>query len=213
MSKSFAVNEFVRRRIRRLRLSKGIKLVELASRLSLPASSYASMETGQCRISLDHLFRITGELGVDINDVWPCEAAFETAENRVYIRRIQEFRFNEIISLTDAEGAALLSVQSGVCKIVMHSRLSDFLLDRLILYVEAGRKYEGGLWFEKSVGEDNLFLFLKSRPCAPFINQLIGFYLTIWSGLVQSGKLAPTQDQTTVRGFRLAPTSEYRAAC
>ncbi len=198
MTKNSAVNEFVRRRIRRLRLSKGIKLVELASRLSLPASSYASMETGQCRISLDHLYRIAGELGVDITDVWPYEASLDAVDNPVCLRRVQEFRFNEIISLTGAEGGALFVSRSGGCEIILHNRLSDFLLDRLILYVEAGRKYQPGLWFERSVGGGFLRLFLKSEECAPYIRQLIGFYMTVWGRLWENGKLEPSENRTVL---------------
>ena len=95
------VNDRIRQRIREIRLHRQINLTALAGELRMPVSSYASMETGQCRISLDHLYRILGVLDTDINDVWPTLNANEDAgcQNGLYLRRIQEFRLNELISL------------------------------------------------------------------------------------------------------------------
>ncbi len=175
MHKSSTVNGFVRKRIRKLRLDRGIKLVELASRANIPTSSYASMETGQCRISLDRLFTIIGALEIEITDVWPFEAFLPGGQHRFFIKRT-------LVYLTRAEGGALFGLKLGRCKVILDSHISDFLLDRVVLYLENGREYPHGLWFEKKA-DSAVNLFLKGDRCPAFVRQLIERYLMEWLDL------------------------------
>lgn len=176
------VNCMVRRKLRQLRLSKKMKLRQISNEAGIPLSSYACMESGHYNISLDHLFRILGALEADIGDVWPVEtAAVEGTADRVYLQRIQNFRLGEIISLSGGEGGALFSVREGQCDVVMHQALSDFLLDRLILYLEDGRDYSEGVWFERSLGDRSFRFFLKASHCPDFVKAMIRRYLVIWS--------------------------------
>ena len=111
MSEKNSVNNFVRHKIRRMRKSKKLKIREIATLASMPYSSYAPMESGFYNINLDHLFRILGALEVDIREVWPAETlASEFDDCELYLQKIQQFRLSEIISLSEAEGAALFSV-------------------------------------------------------------------------------------------------------
>jgi len=141
------------------------------------------MEGGYYNISLDNLFRILGVMGTDIAEVWPAETTATDDANPAQLRRIQEFRVSEIINLTDAEGAALFSVQGRRSKVLLQQNLSDFLLDRLCLYMEDGREYGDGLWFRKDLGSTSFIFFLKGKSCPDYLRKLIGQYLVIWSNL------------------------------
>ena len=65
------VNDYICIMIRRLRLARGISLKAAALRSGIPQSSYAFLEAGHYRITLENLFRIVHALGVHIADVWP----------------------------------------------------------------------------------------------------------------------------------------------
>ena len=78
-----SVNDFVRSNIRRIRKSKGKSMRYVASRVGIPYSSYASLETGVYNIKLDHLFRILQVLKVEIDDVWPTSEEVEASGNSV----------------------------------------------------------------------------------------------------------------------------------
>ncbi len=66
-----AVNDFVRRRIRELRIERELKTSDLARRAGIALGSYSCLEAGAYRISLENLFRILTALKVDIREVWP----------------------------------------------------------------------------------------------------------------------------------------------
>ena len=174
------INEFVRRKIRELRKAKKLKLREIAARTRIPYSSYASMECGFYNIKLDNLFRILGALDADIREVWPPEIVTEIDENKLYLQRIQQFRLGELIALSGAEGAALFVVEREKCKVLLHQGLSDFLLDRLIFYLEDGLSYQHGLWLEKTSYGKDFHFFLKGENCPDFLSQLIKKYLALW---------------------------------
>jgi transcriptional regulator with XRE-family HTH domain len=175
------VNEFVRSRLRRLRTEKGLKVTEIARRAGLPTSSYACLESGFYRITLDNLSRILRALEADITEVWPAEGiAGGAASSFAAARRTQVFRLNEVVGLVDAEGAALFKIQNGKCSVVLHQCLSDFLIDRLILYLEDGRDYSSGLIFKRERAEQELVLFLKAEHCQSYVRKLIHDYMSIW---------------------------------
>ena len=184
MTKQNAINEFVRSKLRKLRLAKSLTLTQLAAQAGLPYSSYACMESGFYNINLDNLFRILDVLGADISEVWPTETAgLPATDVSLYLKKIQEFRLGEIVSLCAAEGGALFAVRNDKCSLPLYHRLSDFLLDRLVLYLEDGRKYPEGLWFEKTQGDTTFHLFLKTEDCPAYVKKLVEQYLVIWSNL------------------------------
>jgi hypothetical protein len=140
------------------------------------------MESGHYNISLDHLFRILGALEADISDVWPVETAgVEGTADRLYLHRIQSFRLAEVIALSGGEGGALFAVREDQCDVVIHQSISDFLLDRLILYLEDGRHYSDGVWFERTYGDTSFYFFLKADDCPDFVKAMVRRYLVIWS--------------------------------
>ena len=182
MTEKNKINCLVRRKLRQLRLGKKLKLRQIATQAGIPLSSYACMESGHYNISLDHLFRILGALEADIRDVWPVETTGVADEaDRLYLKRIQSFRLSEILSLSGGEGGALFAVRKGRCGVLMHDNLSDFLLDRLILYLEDGRRYSRGMWFERTCGDVVYSFFLKAEHCPDFVKSMIYRYLVIWS--------------------------------
>lgn len=182
MPEKSTINELVRLRIREIRKSKKVKIRQIAAQANMPYSSYASMECGFYNINLDNLFRILGALDTDIREVWPAETAVpKAAENRLYLERIQQFRLGELISLSDTEGAALFRVQGDTCKILLHQGLSDFLLDRLVFYLEDGLPYPHGFWLRKNSQGKDFHFFMKSGSCPEFLSKLIQKYLSIWA--------------------------------
>ena len=182
MSSNSHINELVRLRIREIRRTKKIKVREIAAQLGMPYSSYASMEGGFYNINLDNLFRIMGVLDIDIREIWPAESAIpEVAEDRLYLQRIQRFRLGEIISLSEAEGGALFSVKDQKCHLLVHQGVSDFLLDRLIFYLEDALPYPEGQWFHKARKGEEFHFFLKSEGCPEYPSKLIQKYMVIWT--------------------------------
>ncbi len=185
----YLVNERVRRRIREIRKQHHMKITELAARLQMPISSYASMETGQCRISLDHLYRILGVLGADINEVWPTPNSAAGCHSQLYVRRLQEFRLNELISLSGAEGGAVFYVREPLCQVLFHENLSDFLIRRLVMYLESDLEYGAGTWLSRRTGSGILCVFLKSENCPQYVVRLAEKYLALWTRLLRGGGL------------------------
>lgn len=186
MGSVFLVNEYVRSRIRRIRLEKRLKLVDAASQSGLAVSSYACMESGFYKINLDNLFRILGALEADISDVWPVETLASEAESSAAQQlRAQAFRFNEVVSLARADGAALFRVRESQCSVVFHQTLDDPLLERLILQLEAGKSTVKGAWFQKQRLGSLFVLFLKVEQCPSYVGKLAEDYLTIWSQALQ----------------------------
>lgn len=182
MSSTNPINEFVRLRIRKIRRTKKIKVREIAAQLEMPYSSYASMEGGFYNINLDNLFRILGVLDIDIREIWPAESSLtEATEDRLYLQRIQQFRLGEIITLSGAEGGALFSVKDEKCHLLVHQGVSDFLLDRLIFYLEDGLPYPDGQWFHKTHKGEEFHFLLKSESCPDFLAKLIRKYMVIWT--------------------------------
>ncbi len=185
MSSSNSINKFVCRKIKEIRISQKIGLRELAYRAGIPVSSYASVETGAYRIHLDNLFRILGILEIDITDVWPTEAigARTCNDELLYFKRLQEFRMNEVISLSEAEGGAFLALSDKKCRVLMRQDISDFLLDRLALYFESGQTYDQGVWWHKKIGKTTFHFFLKVSSCPNFVSQMVSHYIINWSAL------------------------------
>lgn len=65
------INEFICATIKRIRVEKGLRIQDVASRSQIPVGSYSCLEAGRYRINLENLFRIIHVLGVSIVDVWP----------------------------------------------------------------------------------------------------------------------------------------------
>lgn len=186
MRSAYLVNEFVRSQLKRIRLEKGLKLVEAASQSGLAVSSYACMESGFYKINLDNLFRILGALEADISDVWPVETLTSEKENSAAQQlRVQAFRFNEVVSLSRAEGAALFRIRENQCSVLFHQTLNDVLLERLVLQLEVGKPSVEGTWFKKQRLGSLFVLFLKVNKCPRYVGKLAEDYLTIWSQALQ----------------------------
>ena len=179
-----SVNDLVRDRIRRLRTSRGIGVTELAAKAGIPVSSYASLERGAYRLTLDNLFRILGALDVGIEDVWPVESVgVRVTDEALYLKRIQEFRLSEVVSLSGADGCALFAVREGRCSVVSSLHLTDVQLDRLVLYLEQGQQLGVGLWKERRYRGIRFHFFLKAESCPEFVQTMLDVYMINWCAL------------------------------
>jgi len=63
------VGERVRRRLRELRVQRGLTLEDVASRASLDVSTLSRLESGKRRLALDHLPGLAAALGVTADDL------------------------------------------------------------------------------------------------------------------------------------------------
>ncbi len=63
------VGERVRRRLRELRVERGLTLDAVASRASIDVSTLSRLESGKRRLSLDHLPGLAAALGVSADDL------------------------------------------------------------------------------------------------------------------------------------------------
>lgn len=63
------VGERVRRRLRELRVERGLTLEAVASRASIDVSTLSRLESGKRRLSLDHLPGLAAALGVTADDL------------------------------------------------------------------------------------------------------------------------------------------------
>ena len=64
-----AVGERVRRRLRELRLERGLTLEAVAARAAIDVSTLSRLESGKRRLALDHLPALAGALGVTADDL------------------------------------------------------------------------------------------------------------------------------------------------
>ena len=63
------VGERVRRRLRELRIERGLTLEAVASRASIDVSTLSRLESGKRRLALDHLPSLAAALGVTADDL------------------------------------------------------------------------------------------------------------------------------------------------
>lgn len=129
-------------------------------------------------------------LDLDIFDVWPPESYLAghpevkrsgLSYDQLYIRRLQDFRINEIVLLSEAEGAALFKITPKGCELLTHAYLGEGLLDRLQIYLEARQEITDGLIFAKPAGNGLLMLYVKAKSLPRHVGELIEKYLRIWS--------------------------------
>jgi transcriptional regulator with XRE-family HTH domain len=178
------INDAVRMKLRQLRKARRITIREVCSEAGIPIGSYGCLECGSYNITLENLQRILNVLGADISDVWPSDKPADfVAHEAPSLRKLQEFRLAEVVALSKAEGGALFSLREGKCSVIMHQNLSEFLIDRLSLYLEDNLVYQGGLWFEKRRGKTAYYFFLKAQSCPTFLRKLLDQYLVIWASM------------------------------
>src|SRR3954466_398434 len=75
-----SVDHRVRRRLRELRMQRGLTLEEVAGRSSIDVSTLSRLESGKRRLALDHLPRLAAALSVSTDDLLK---APETEDPRV----------------------------------------------------------------------------------------------------------------------------------
>lgn len=185
MASSRRVNNLVRAKLRRLRKHKGLGLGELASVAGMPLSSYACLEAGHYKISLENLFRILKALQADIGEVWPAESEGVGAESgRGHSLQIQKLRLDEVLSLSGGEAIAVLEMVAGRCRVLLQKNFSEQERQILVQSQEQGRVQPDGLWFSQEDGDRRVLVFLRAQNCPLFVKQLISHYLVIWKKVI-----------------------------
>lgn len=175
------ISPLISKRLRQLRREKGLGVSEVARKAGIPVSSYGCIEGGFYAVTIDNLFRILGALEADITEVWPRDDSGSSAlDYPLYVHRIQEFRFGEVLGLSGAEGGAVFLIEDKHVRVIMAQGLSDFLIDRLVLYLEDRRQYDQGVWISLSSGVQTLALFLKAASCPQFVRRMVEQYLPVW---------------------------------
>ena len=192
MTRVSLINDFVRKRVRQFRIMRQLRQREVAHRAQLPVSSYACMECGFYEFRLDNLFKVLAALDLDISDVWPPESYLSghpevrksgITYDLLYVKRLQDFRINELVMLAEAEGGALFSLEGDQCQLLLNSYLSETFLDRVRMYLPTDQPIADGLTYVKQNGQKSLVFFLKAKTCLPHVKRLLEKYLVIWSTL------------------------------
>jgi len=190
MGKKRLINEYVRKKLQKLRQEKRLSAAEVAHRLGVPRTSYVSMETGAYNLKLDHVYRILAVLDADIMDVWPQPGERTELEvSRSHHLAIQRFRLNEVLSLSNSEGGVLLARYGSKVSVVMSSGLSDYFVDRLAYYLQDGELYKPGGWFRLNGGVSGYYLYLRPETVPKHVHAVIEHYLTIWACFFDSAVL------------------------
>ncbi len=188
MTSRWAINDFVRKRLRNLRLARGLSGKEFASRLGIPRTSYVSLETGAYNFKLDVLFKALAILEADIQDIWPEDReASAIAQNPLHLRRIQEFRLTEVVSLAEADGGCVLRLEGGSASVLMSTGLNQSYLERLCLYLEDGRLMQDGYWFERVRRNRTFYLYVKASSFPNHLQPVARHYMSVWASFF-SGK-------------------------
>ena len=64
-------NNYVARKLRSIRMARGMTYQEAASRAGIPLSSYSCLERGWYKINVDQFYRMVRALGIGPEEVWP----------------------------------------------------------------------------------------------------------------------------------------------
>lgn len=189
MSKTWHVNDYVRRRIRELRKARGLTAVEFAKRLSLPRTSYVSMENGAYNIKLDHVHRALEVLRADIDEVWPKEQLSSVRfplESDGLLQR-QLFRLEELVDLSSSKaGLLLLRAQQWVAPL-LDCCMSCEYRNRIASQLQEER-FEQGHWFSTSGGRGRYYLFLATGTIDVSLMFLINRFLVTSSSLFDTAE-------------------------
>lgn len=197
MGKKWLINEYVRKKLKELRQSKGLTASEVAERLGLPRTSYVSMESGAYNIKLDHVYRVLAVLDADILDVWPQpDERSELAVNRSHLLNIQRFRLNEVLHMSGSAGGILLARRGGRVRVAMQAGLSDYFVDRLVYYLEDNTCFKPGSWFDLKGRHSGYFLYLRAENVPRHVEQLIEHYLSVWASFFDSDLFRETPDNS-----------------
>lgn len=178
------INDFLRQRIREIRITKKLAQKQVAERAGLPKSSYSSIETGAYRLTIATLYKILLAIGADISDIWPpiWEGSYTVSDVTTLpeVNRLNWFRLREIF---------VHSAAASVCLIFQKGNLTEFLSwvnvtqDERKLLLEAilyERKAEGWEIITKKEGHFSIHLCLREPIIEDFLEKLAHVYLSLW---------------------------------
>lgn len=177
------VNDFVRKRIRMLRLNKNLTTGQLAALSGIPEGSYCCLESGHSRISIANLQRITKALETGIHEVWPqpTQALEPPASTQTEVPDREQLRFREICSLTEARSAALLSSQTGRPLVLFESNLARKDRELLLRRFQQGKgPAEGWHFYDKHREGRTVRLALQHPTLAGRLGLLTELYINLW---------------------------------
>ncbi len=183
MSRPSAISKLICSRIKRIRERKGWAPADVYERAGIPRSSYYCLEAGETSLAVDDLYRIVDALEVDVAEVWPVgHGEGNGSGSPFHSAKVQEFRLAELVELGEAEGGALIGLTRPKAQVILSCRLSEYFVDRLLIYLEDGRLYSPGKWFKgHGRGSEDLLLYLKSaNPFSPLVGALARRYLAAW---------------------------------
>ncbi len=144
------VDTVVRRRLRELRVARGMTLEEVASRAQIDVSTLSRLESGKRRLALDHLPRLATALSVSTDDLlrepelpdprvhgsshtqhgitfWPLTRQGPAAGLHAYKIRISARRRKPPAELPVHEGQDWMYVLSGKLRLILGER--DFTIE------------------------------------------------------------------------------------
>lgn len=169
------IYEYLRRRIREMRLRKGLDGKALALAAGLPPSTYSSIETGKQRLTVDTLHRILVALNAEIVEVWPARGA-QTDASFTWLNAL---RFREMWLHSGAQAACLLFQRGRALEVLASINVSKEDLDRL-RPEQADSLDREWRWLRHSIGSSAVYLGLKDAQTIEVVEPLARLYLQIW---------------------------------
>lgn len=181
------IQERLRRRIRKLRLHKGLTVTRLAADANLSSGTYCSFESGRRGLSVNSLYRVVKALGVDISEVWPHDRKLSKGATNVRAISTAEmnfFRLREIWLQSGAESAALLIETAANIRTYLSINLENRASSQLEQLICEDVLDPSWSVRHRTCKNKVLYLALKNAVLDEFLMTLVDFFLTVWDASI-----------------------------
>lgn len=99
----------IRKNLRRIRLAKSIKVVDIAKCLNISTNQYSNLESGKSKLNLIQLFTIIESLDCPLNKVFN----FVDDDNKSLIEKINQLQ-EDMVQLKDHNRLLMKEIQNRV---------------------------------------------------------------------------------------------------
>lgn len=181
------INDFIRGKIRNVRVQKCLSTRQVSALAGIPEGSYCCLENGFYRISLSNLQKIMRALELSIHEVWPEPLApqptIDADAGSPSLAAVHYFRFREVCELTQAQSAALIYRNSDDVRVLFSHNLSDAEkadLTRRISNSNGNGVGEGWAIHRKTDRKASMAMCLTGTAAEEPLLNLIEVYLDLW---------------------------------
>lgn len=179
-----AIHEFLRTRIRELRLERNLTQRAAAELASLPQSSYCSIETGAYRVTVENLYRIAAALNVEISMLWPStwdqSLSSRSGDSLNSFEQLNFFRLREIVLHANSSAALLWFESSHHARVLAWINVDERTQLRLARLRRLQASSQGWTVLERHQDCYSICLCLRDSRMTEFVHDLVDCYLQMW---------------------------------